>query len=270
MPDHDVPTPYHMKLLANQDFDFSPFWEEAMVNWLHRNSSRLLKVNPQCCKHFIGDPDQKYTIANHIPLTNEDDIVSFLLSLPPEDTSNFEEIAPRLINAGKADLLTTKLGSLAAMQNDVNTDSEEDPTYIIEALSDKAIIKVFDHLDWYNCRWHAGALAAFLGRLNKIDINRLSEFPVERLRPHKKWRRNGDLIINKARNRAAVFLAYVLPKEQLNGFIARFMPVSSIMECMSCGEITAKSMPGYTLHRKVCDTENKWPNALVVAATRLA
>lgn len=265
--DINKPTEFHMKLLAKPDFDFAPFWEEAVVNWLHRNSSRLLQVNPQCCKHYIGDREQKFTIANHIPMDNDEDIVEFMRSLEPIDTREFDDLALRLATAGKADLvLKGKLQVFFAMEKEGD---EEDASKILAAMSDTAIEEVLDRMMWDQCKWDD---AAFTVIVKRLPTARLKDVKIEKLAPIMRSSRTygvEDTPIHKTRNRTAHLLASLLPKEHLRNFLARLTPVISIMDCMSCGEFTAKSKPGYTLHRKVCDPRDEFPNALVTAASRL-
>jgi hypothetical protein len=266
--DINTPTQYHMRLLAQKDFDFTPFWEEAVVNWLHRNSSRLLKVNPHCCKHYIGDAEQKSTIANVIPMTDDADIIQFIRSLSAEDAEVFDDLAVRLIEAGKIDLIVrAKLSPFLAMEKERS--GEQDASQVLNVLTGASLLEILDTMNWGECKWDEEAYGVLISRL---PTERLKDVAVERIPPwmRRSYRRGSpDTPVHKARNRTACLLANILPKEDLRDFIGRFSGVATMMDCMACGELTAKSKPGYTLHRKACDPSNRYPNALIMAATRL-
>lgn len=272
--DENVPTEFHMRLLAHKDFDFSPFWEEAVVNWLHKNSTRLLMKDPQCCKHFIGDKQQRFTIARHIPLDDIEEIKKFVMSLSPsdDDPDVYFELAERLIDVGKVDILTeTKLTPLFYIEKDdahlMRSSAGDDATKIINAFSDDSIVQVFNKLPWSECRWDIDPFTALIRRL---PVEHLGDAEVEKIRPYIERRyRSEDKVIFRTRNRVACLLATILPKEDLLDFIGRLTTVTNTLDCMSCGEMVANSKPGYTLHRKVCDPHNQYPNALITAATRL-
>lgn len=257
----NAPTPYQMRLLANKDFDFAPFWEEAVVNWLHRNTSRLLEVNPQCCQHFIGDENLRHPIAQSIPLDNDANIVMFLRTLNEGCGSEFTILYKRLAGVGKADLVvSSKLAALQYM---------DDPRPLITAVSDESIIRILDVFNFSKTDWDIDAFTAFIKR---VPVDRLKDIRVEQIPYKTRWsRRDGhseEIKVYNTRYKVACLLAEMLPVAELRSFISRLSD-ASMMSCFACGAFTAKSQPGYTLHRKCCDVKNEYPNALITAAKRL-
>lgn len=257
-------SPYIMRLLANKDFNFEPFWEEAMTTWIKNNTPKLLDANPHCAKVFIGDSSMTVSVAKNLVL-EDGDVSQFIRTLSDGDEHEYKIIAERLVDAKKADLLAScKLTNFIGLDDD--EDSEFGPNKIVSAMSPQTIESLIKKIDWAQCKWPATALTTFI---EKAPVERLHEIEIHKHPGNRIWRNRRWETTYQEKRRTMVVLASKLPKDHIQAFLANIMPGMSTMDCCSCGDFTAKSMPGYTLHRKVCDPNNKYPNALFAAAHRL-
>lgn len=239
-----------LKLLSEPDFDFTPYFDKAVVQWLERNMGDFLKEAPHACKYFINDPDYQATVAEHLPVEDDALVLKFIKNFGSswQSAHAIDYLIPKLVEAGKADLM------LSCLDHIKNHSSERVKT-LVEAFSNEGIIQVLENMDLKRCRWDNEARIALIKRVPTNLIAKIEPLTWE-------W--------VDARDRAQTVstLATKWPIEDIANFLAIYSGRYSALSCMSCGEKTAKSKPGYTLHRKSCDPENKYPNIWTILAIR--
>lgn len=252
----EKPRSSFLKLLSEPGFNFAPYFDQAVVQWLERNMGDFLERAPEVCKYFIEEPEFRGHVAQCIPLTPEyeEHLVKFLDSFGTKDVyydkMHAMTIMGRLVDAGKADL------SLHCSKVISNIYSPE-LVKIIKTLSNKAVVELFYKMNLnHNCQWDATVRCAF--------IERLPEHLAVQIQPER-WESSGDK--DKARGISA--LAQKWPVADISTFLQRYGQKYNSLFCMNCAEKNAKSKPGYTLHRKVCDPNNEYPNIWTIIAQRV-
>lgn len=243
-----------LKLLSEPSFDFGPYFDKAVIEWLERNMSDFLEEKPEASVFFLKEREYRYMVAKHMPLDNDKQTIAFLQEINDGDynsDSALTSIAPRLIAAGKADLLLHAATTLRGMRSN----SVEN---IISAFSDEAIRQLYDLVN-INSReglgWPINTQCVFIKRL-PTDL-------LIQVAPSASVYYDHDTVPNIIST-----LATRWPIEDIANFLAKYGETYPALFCMHCGNKTAKSKPGYTLHRKTCDPQNLHPNIWTSIAER--
>lgn len=240
-------------LLADQNFNFTPYFDEAVCLWLRSNLRKLLEEQPEACRYFIRDPQHSEDVATVISLeeVNRRHLSDFLLFL--EKTNSwyaFRSLAERMMDAKMADIVYELAPTLSRRSHDlINLLSEEKfNTYVASTTPDN-----FDISE--------GNIFGFFKRVPKDQVKRFI-VPVAEYR-------HAYSSMNRARIVSS--LAQVAPLEDIQLFKI-YLDTKYWHEfiCMSCGNKEAKSRPGYSLHRnKGCDPKGTYPNLTETIGHRL-
>jgi hypothetical protein len=239
-----------LRLLSEPGFNFTPYFDKAVVEWLERNMGDFIKEAPEACVYFTKEPDYQALVAQYIQIKPENDklITDFMKEFNTgwNSTTALEYIAPRLAEVGKSDMVLNCIETLRTMQNVVS---------IVGALSEEAVVTLADSIDWNHLRWNAESRCALIKRLPKESLMKVDP---------DQW----NWYDENTKPRALITMATKWPLEEIGTFLSKYGTRWTALSCMGCGEKTAKSKPGYTLHRKSCDPENKYPNIWTVIAER--
>lgn len=231
-----------LKLLSEPGFDFSPYFDKAVIQWLERNMGDFLQEAPQACKYFIAEPEYFSQVAINIPLDDDKLVKSFLGNLGEGYQGGYaiSYLVPRLIKAEKSDLALANIDKMKDAQDGfVQT--------WISTLSNDGIRELAEHIDLRRCRWNSEARCAMIKRLPMDLLVKVDPL-------------NWEWVEAKERAQSVATLAMVWPVTDVSNFLQKYGARYSALSCMNCGEKTAKSKPGYTLHRKSCDPHNEFPN----------
>lgn len=238
-----------LKLLSEPGFNFAPYFDQAVLEWLERNIGTFLQQEPTACKYFLQERDFRHAVAGAIPLDNEKDVIEFLATLKGgwDDRQTISAIGQRLVEAKKADLI-------------VHVDNLQDHTdetfvKVVEAMSEEGATALFEKILLNNARFHEDVYGAL--------IKKLPPSVVKEVQPERWY--NAD---KKSKARGVAALAEKWPIEDIASFLQKYGTKYSSMCCMNCGEKEAKSKPGYTLHRKTCDPKDMYPNIWTTVARR--
>lgn len=239
-----------LKLLSEPSFDFGPYFDKAVIEWLERNMSSFLEQKPEASVFFLKEDDYRHMVAAHLPLTDDRQIATFLKEFNTGWNSEgaLTTIAPRLVAAGKADLILNAVVTL-------NTMNSQNVEKIIEALSAEAIRTLYDKIDLSHSRWTSNSRCTFIKKL-PIDL-------MVQIEP-----RNWSWYDKETAPNAISTMATRWPMDDIANFLAKYGEVYPALFCMHCGDKTARSKPGYTLHRKSCDPQNQHPNIWASIAER--
>lgn len=242
-----------LRLLSEPSFDFAPYFEKAVIQWLERNMSDFLEEAPEACKFFINDEDYQTLVAQYIKVdqSNEKLIANFMraFTLNWQSTAALEYLVPKLIEAKLTSLIMNCVPTLKTSGSPRLKD-------LFKAMSDDDIRTLVTDLDWSQLRWDGDVRCALIARMPE-DL-------LEKADPrYWSWYTNPS-----EKSQAVVALARRWPLNDIANFMQKFAYQYSDLSCMHCGEKTAKSKPGYTLHRKSCDPDNAHPSILQVVAER--
>jgi hypothetical protein len=245
-----------LKLLSEPSFDFTPYFDKAVIEWLERNMGDFLEERPEASAFFINEKEYRHFVAKHLPLTDDAQIISFLREFDGDYNSDaaFVHLAPRLVSLGKTDLLLHAVTTLRTLGGTA-------VEHVIDNLSDEGIRQLFGQLNLdpggeNAVRWADDARWAFIKRLPSDLLVQLDPF---------RWTvyYNKDIVPN-----TVSILAAKWPLEDIDNFLTKYGRVYTPLFCMHCGEKTLKSKPGYTLHRKTCDPNKQHPSIWVTIAER--
>lgn len=248
--DDRKPRSSFLKLLSEPGFDFTPYFDKAVIQWLERNMSDFLQEAPQACKYFLEEPEYYSSVAAVIPLDDDKLVSTFIQNLGDSYQSNYaiQNIIPRLIKAGKADLALLNIRVLKDQQ------SEDLMKPWIEAISEEGV-RTLAEANLRHCRWATSVRCALLKRLPVEYVPKVDPTQWD-------WASAKDIA------QGVATLAMRWPADDVANFLQKYGPRYGELSCMSCGEKTAKSKPGYTLHRKCCDPNNVYPNIWSIIAKR--
>lgn len=239
-----------LRLLSEPKFDFTPYFEKAVIQWLERNMRDFLKEAPEACVYFTKEDDCKAIVAEYIQIIPENEklITDFMRDFDTgwESVTAFQTIMPRLIAVGKADMALNCLETFRTIQETKD---------VVMALSPEGVATLATGLDWGHSRWTSDSRSAL--------IKRLPPELVMQIDPEKWSWYDTDTI-----PRAISTMASVWPMTNIAEFLQRYGTRYPALRCMNCGEKTAKSKPGYTLHRKSCAPNGEYPNLWNVIAER--
>ena len=129
---------------------------------------------------------------------------------------------------------------------------------IVTKMSTEVLVSVMKDIDWSGARWRWADLEKALYRLSPEQHRIMVGVCFSTYEKYK------DLA-----PRMASTLASKLPYSDIGDFAGRYLPKFGELTCMSCGNIELRSKPGYTLHRKVCDRENKFPSLYLTLKERM-
>ena len=239
-----------LRLLSEPAFDFTPYFEKAVVQWLERNMSDFLAEAPEACAFFIKDIDYVEHVARFIPIENEQLVATYLKSFGTEwrYTSAFLNIAPRLIAAKKADLLMNCVDNFKDCRH-------PEVKNVINALSDTSILELTKKVNMGRLRWDTETKCAFIARVPEDYLTTIDPL-------------NWEWYDAPEQSRAISAMAKKWPLKDVGTFLEKYGSRYSELRCMHCNDRTAKSRPGYTLHRKTCDPNNETPNIWTTIAER--
>jgi hypothetical protein len=241
-----------MKLLSEPGFDFTPYFDQAVIEWLERNMDGFLEKAPEAVKYFIQDKDRADIVARHIPITpeGEPDLLRFMGGLTTDwnHIHALYSLVPRLVTAGKMDLVIHCADTFKQIGWDLIS--------AMNSFSDEGVRTIFNKIDLRTCRWSLESRCAFIERLPADLIVQIDT---------SSWQ---NIYNEKERTRVVAVMAKKWPLENIGEFLQRYGARYDSLFCMACYEKHPKSKPGYTLHRKVCDPENKFPNIWTTVAQR--
>lgn len=241
-------------LLADHNFNFTPYFDEAVCGWLRGNLKKLLEEQPEACKYFIREDAHLEDVASSIPLSEDyrkyrDDFLVYL-----EKNSSryqFTTIASRMVEAGMADTLWTVAPKLSRQNSTV-----------IAALSQENFNNYVESTTPGNWDSNIGDPLTFFKRVPKDQIKRF-------IVPMSEYR---GLYDSSSKARIVSALAQTVKFEDLN-LLKTFWDHPKYGKeffCMSCGNKESKSRPGYSLHRnKGCDPQGHYPNLTETIGKRL-
>lgn len=257
--DKDRNTSY-VQLLSDPTFDFTPYFDEAVMSWLNTNMSRFLAEQPSACKHIMRMPSHIQQVATVISLDDEATLIEFLNILQKYSTSTesyfspfggaFKEVIRRLDNVGKMQVVMTYHDLLARYPT----------TQMFKHFDDVAWDQIIERFSvGESTYWDSGLINAFF---KHIPVSKLSKFITAEfaILSGRRWRTTGAHV--------ASIIAQRIDKTQTTEFMSVFGPRYQPLQCMSCTQKIAKSRPGYTLHRKVCDPTNEFPNIFDVVLNK--
>jgi hypothetical protein len=242
----------YARLLADPNFDFK-FFDDAVMEYAQRNMGKILESQPEMCKYFLTDDRHINDVAKAVDVTSpqaEEVMKTIEGSTNWNANYAYKTIAPRLVEAGKSNLLTLAPSKL----------------YMLEASSIKYLdIEVLEvalanvKFSEYASSWDWAQMKAIIER-----------FPADRLKvlAEKKWIAPGTRLRQQVGSKMVSFLAQKLPLSELGEFADKFLPEFKDLECMRCGKLL-KSKPGYTLHRQCCDEKDEFPSLPVAIGRRL-
>ena len=241
-------------LLADHNFNFTPYFDEAVCGWLRNNLSKLLEEQPEACKYFIRDDQHAEDVAASIPLGPEyrKYLVDFVTFLEKSgNTYRFNTIARRMVEAGMADLVW-ELAPKSARGN----------SGVIHALSQENFNVYVESTTPSNWDSNVGDPLSFFKRMPKDKIKRF-------IVPMDNYHHVYD---SSTRARIVSALAQTVPFDQLNllSIYWNHPKYGKEFFCASCGQKESKSRPGYSLHRnKGCDPQGHYPNLTETMGKRL-
>lgn len=244
-----------LRLLSEPSFDFTPYFDKAVIEWLRNNMGDFLKEAPEACAFFIKEEQYRALVAANIKLEakNDEILTSFIKEFDSGNAewysqSALDELIPRLIAYGKPDMVLLCPKTLAQMHG-------ENLKTALAAISDATVRSLFGSMSLTRTRWDTDSICQFLGRLPsdllvQVDPN--------------KW----EWLSKENTAKLVSTLAKRWPLENIAEFLARWGTKYPALSCMCCGDKVAKSKPGYTLHRKVCDPHREHENIWTVIAER--
>lgn len=239
-----------LRLLSEPGFNFTPYFDKAVIEWLERNMRDFLKEAPEACIYFTKEDDFRSIVAEHIQIIPENEklITDFMREFNTgwESTTAFGYLMPRLIEAGKADMALNSIETFRTVQ---------DAQIIVMAMSADGIRTLAERLDWSHLRWNSDSRSALIKRL-PLDL-------VMQIDPER-WSWYDEATIPQA----VSILATVWPIANIAEFLQKYGTRFPALRCLNCGTKTAKSKPGYTLHRKSCAPNNEYPNLWNIIAER--
>jgi hypothetical protein len=241
-------------LLADHNFNFTPYFDEAVCGWLRNNLKLLLEEQPEACKYFIRDDSHLGDVASSIPLTPEYSryLDEFLLFLEKSQSSyQFSTIANRMVEAGMADTMWEIAPKLS-----------RGTSIVINALSEVNFNQYVESTTPASWNSNIGDPVVFFKRVPKNQIKRFI-LPLDQYR---------GIYGSSDRARVVSALAQTVPFEELNLLKVYWDHHKYGKEffCMSCGNKELKSRPGYSLHRnKGCDPKGHYPNLTEIIGKRL-
>jgi hypothetical protein len=243
----------YVKLLSSPDFDFTPFFDEAVLAWLRENMARFLAEQPQACHLFFKSEEHLADVAQAIPLDDEQNVAGFLQALP-RDYSYSVFNAFQIICRRLADAKLTK--QILNVPNDYFY-WRSDYLAIFNALSNDDLTTLITRLDHNRFAWGPDTINLCMTKM-----------PPECL----KLFMNDHLLrsLNYVdRQRTISILAQKLPYDDMLILATVYLSQFSELNCMSCGRGTIKSRSGYSIHRKSCDRQDKYPNLVDTVASRM-
>jgi hypothetical protein len=244
------------RLLACPDFDFRPHLDEAVIDWLDKHLSTFLKENPNACRFFVNSGDHARDVATALPLESEH-LPVFIKKLGTFENWNsrwaYEELSARLSEAGLTEML---------LDCD-NFYTSGNKGKAIAALSPEGIARVIDRIKTQGLKSIKWQSEPWLELVKKMAGDQLDVlFQPELLN-----------IGYMPAQRVISTLAQRVPFNKLPTLTTMFFSHFAELQCMKCrhhGEAKVmKSKPGYTLHRKVCDSQNEFPNIWTTLAVRM-
>lgn len=252
MSDQNQSTSKYAALLADQAFNFTPYFDEAVCSWLRGNLGKLLKEQPAACKYFIRDDNHYREVAAALPLEEEytkyiHDLVKFMEKR--DDQYGFKMLTARYMEAKRAD-----------EAYDLCPEMAQKDSQLINALSASKFDAYLDEVKPENL--YIDDEDEILNFFKKIPKEKFKKFLVS-------LDRYGN-IYNRRRYRLVSSIAQTVPFEHFP-MLMQYMKgnYSREFRCFSCGDKEAKSRPGYSLHRNKCDRDGLYPNLTEVMGSRL-
>lgn len=247
-------------LLSDQNFNFTPYFDKAVEEWLSSNMEIVLKEQPYACKFFIRDERHRRQVAEAIPLTEEyKTLRNELLAVieRTKDTNGFYEIRSRMLEAKMADELYENAKNLSSVYFEVVT-----------KLSDDKFKDFLDNIDIKKFKVPSEYFHDFFKRLPSDTI---AKFVVPANEYH------GMYYGNDVTKLISVIAQYIAFKDLglLKGWLSNSNYGDELF-CMCCANRGRrsyepfKSKSGYTFHRRTnCDPQGLYPNLTDIIGKRL-
>ena len=260
MTDNGQQVSKYSALLSDQNFNFTPYFDKAVEEWLHTNMETVLKEQPYACKFFIRDTNHRRQVAEAIPLTEDyKELRHELLSVieRSNDAHAFYELRGRMIAEKMADELYENAKKLSSAYFDVITN-----------LSDSKFQDFLADVEPKKFKVPSEYFHSFFSRLPS-DV--ISKFVMPASDYH------GMYYGNDVTKLISVIAQYIAFKDLglLKGWLAHTNYGDELF-CMCCANRGRrsyepfKSKSGYTHHRRsTCDTEGLYPNLTDIIGKRL-
>lgn len=250
-------------LLSDTNFNFMPYFDKAVTEWLSRNMSDVLEEQPFACRYFIRDENHRQQVASIIPLTSEfNDLLIDLIKIVDKsnDTYGFDRLVKRDVNTLIADV------KLADMLFEHAPKASFNSYAVISALSEN---NFNSFLERFNPRKFKIDDEYFQPFIKRLPPDTIKKFAI----PYRDYH---EIYYGNEIPRLISVVAQYIPFNDL-GLITQYLDVndwSNELFCMSCGMRNRregfKTRSGYSLHRnQVCDKGNRFPNLTDILGKRL-